>query len=76
MMIGISAGKICFSNFDSIDHPGSTVIDGAETMWESGRSAWVLVEEGLDGGTSWRSPEGKSFARVSASGQIIIEPAI
>jgi hypothetical protein len=75
-MIGKSAGKICYTNLDHHDVALSSILEGAEIMWESGRSAWILVEESLDGGTIWRSPIGDKSARVSPSGEIFIEPIL
>lgn len=75
-VIGKSAGKICYSDLDSQGGPHSTIVEGAEIMWESGRSAWILVEESLDGGTIWRSPTGEIYARVDASGEIFIEQSV
>ncbi len=73
--IGKSAGKICYTNLNHHDVSLSSILEGAEIMWESGRSAWILVEESLDGGTIWRSPMGESYATVSYSGRILIEPS-
>ena len=72
-VIGKSAGKICYSNFDPSERSLSSIVEGAEIMWESGRSSWTLVEESLVGGTIWRSPTGDKIATVAASGEIFIE---
>jgi hypothetical protein len=72
-LFGLSAGKICYSNL-RVDGSIKSILDGAEAMWESGRSSWFLVEERMNGGTIWQSPDEGSVASVNGEGKIVIEP--
>jgi hypothetical protein len=72
-LIGVSAGKICFTNFNDYDFFLSKLLEEASIVWESGRSAWTLLSQDVSGRTCWLSPDEDQAARVSAQGDILIE---
>ena len=72
-LIGISAEKICFTNFNEIDFYLKRLIDEAQIIWESGRSAWTLLSQDVSGVTRWLSPDEDMVAMVNDEEQILIE---
>jgi len=72
-LIGISAGKICYTNFNETDFYIQKLIDEAQIIWESGRSAWTLLSQDVDGRTRWLSPDGDQVAMVMSEDEIHIE---
>jgi hypothetical protein len=72
-LIGISAGKICFTNFNAYDFYLQKLIDEAQVIWESGRSAWTLLSQDVDGRTRWLSPEEDQVAMLLPDDEIYIE---
>jgi hypothetical protein len=71
--IGISAGKICFTNFEDYDFYLSKLLDEASIVWESGRSAWTLLSQDVSGRTRWLSPDEDQAAMVSEQGKVLVE---
>ena len=72
-IIGLSAGKICFSNFPHETPDLRKIIQAAEIVWEDMKSAWLFEEIFLDGTTIWLSPERDQIAHVSPDGVISIQ---
>jgi len=56
--IGRSAGHISFHEFRHENHLTETLVQSARAVWESLRSAWILVEIWNNGATVWASPAG------------------
>ena len=72
-LIGTSAGKICFSNFEQHDFYMTKLIDEASVIWESGRSAWTLLSQDTSGQTRWLSPEEDKVAFLLQNQEIFVE---
>ena len=70
---GLSAGKICFSNFEVETPELRAVVETAEIIWEDMKSAWYFVELYMDNSTLWHSPDGEQMAIVSPDGTIQIQ---
>lgn len=56
-LIGKSAGTICFMNFSEYDFYLHKLIEEAQVIWDSGRSAWTLLSQDVNGTTRWLSPD-------------------
>jgi hypothetical protein len=64
-LVGQSAGHIAYSPFGSETYLSGVLVEAAQAMWESLRSAWVLVEIWNNGTTVWRSPDGTETVTVT-----------
>lgn len=71
--IGISAGKICYTNINETDFFTQKLIDEAQIIWESGRSAWTLISQDVDGRTRWLSPDEDQVAMIVSEDEIRLE---
>ena len=71
--VGQSAGHIAYQSFDRETHLSRALIEAAQAMWESLRSAWMLVEIWNNGTILWRSPDGTETAMVTPDGEIQME---
>jgi hypothetical protein len=72
-LIGVSAGKICYTNYDEASHYRDLIVDTAEIVWENCLSAWTFYALWIDGTTIWHNPEETIIAFVDAKGSIRFE---
>ena len=59
---GMSAGKICYTNFSNESPELTAIVKTAEIIWEDMKSAWSFNDLYIDNSTSWLSPEGDKIA--------------
>jgi hypothetical protein len=69
-LVGQSAGHIAYYPFGYETYLSGVLVEAAQAMWESPRSAWMLVEIWNNGTTFWRSPDGSQTATVTPGGEI------
>ena len=50
-LVGQSAGHIAYHSFGNETYLRDLLVDAAQTMWESLRSSWMLVEVWNNGAT-------------------------
>ena len=72
-LVGQSAGHIAYYSFGYETYLSGVLVEAAQAMWESLRSAWLLVEIWSSGTTFWRSPDGSETATVTPGGEIQIQ---
>ena len=72
-LIGISAGKICFTNFNENGYYLQKLLEEAQVVWESGRSAWTLLSQDVSGNSRWLSPDENQVAMVLNNTEIHIQ---
>jgi hypothetical protein len=72
-LVGQSAGHIAYYSFGYETWLSGVLVEAAQTMWESLRSPWMLVEVWNNGTTLWRSPDGAETATVTPDGEIQIQ---
>lgn len=73
-LVGKSAGQICYHEFLHESLLAVAIASVAHALWESLRSAWILIEVWNNGATFWRSPEGDETATVPPHGEIQVAP--
>lgn len=73
-LVGKSAGQICYHEFHHEGLLAEAIASAAHALWESLRSAWILIEVWNNGATFWRSPEGDETATVTPHGEIQVSP--
>ncbi len=69
-LIGRSAGHIAYYSFGYDTYLIGVLVEAAQTMWESLRSPWMLIEVWNNGTTLWRSPDGSETAMIPPGGEI------
>jgi hypothetical protein len=69
-LVGQSAGHIAYHSFGRETLLSAVLVEAAQTLWESLRSPWMLVEAWYNGTTLWRSPDGTETAIVTPGSEI------
>ena len=72
-LIGKSAGKICFTNFNQYGYYWNQAQEEAQVIWESGRSEWTFLSQDMNGTTRWLSPDESQVAMLIGDGEIHLE---
>ena len=75
-LVGKSAGAICRTLELPVVPPYDTVIEAASRIaydQDLYMSAWLFVEQWLDGSTLWRAENGHATAIVSPAGRVQIQ---
>jgi len=76
ILIGMSAGHICYGDIEENSFLHKAVLDAAGRMWENLKSAWILESIDFNGTTSWISPDKKMIANVTVEGEINTGPYV
>ncbi len=72
-LVGKSAGAICQVLELPYAHPYNSIIDHADIMQVSLKSAWLFVTQWQNGTTIWEPEEGNYVAMVTPEGKITIQ---